>query len=104
MKLLAAFEIPGPFKKPCAALIALVETNPGKLVYQQSAKDAQGKKQGTRKLTGVMNPFMLFVQDKAGAKGMCGVYPLVQWLKAKTVVLKLDSKEITYNDLARPQR
>ena len=98
----AVFEIPDLFKAPCATLLSLVKNNPGMIVitYVNSSKHLTGEVAAPLKLMGVHDDHLVYTQDlKTKQRGMCGVYPLVQWLKAKTVTATLKNKLITFRDL-----
>ncbi len=90
IRVLSGVEIPPKFQKAQAALLNLVETQPGKLTLFD----------GTRmlKLIGIMSPTMLFTESTQG-RAVCGLLPILRWVDSGAATLKLGRRTLSIADL-----
>jgi len=87
------FSVPQEFRPAMRALVRTVDTNPG---------DVQVWDVKTRSLKFRLyysSATLFITRDSAGARGVCGVLPILRWMKAKLVRLRLGTQELTLRNL-----
>lgn len=88
--------VPLELRRPLGALRELIREHPGELELWDVKK-----RRLMFTLMSLQSSLLVSTRDLGGERGVCGLLPIVRWMKAVTCRMRLGTQEVTFKQLSK---